>query len=83
MCIRDSIDPDGTNPFVLIPQSPAAQGTCLVDLDGDGNHELLAVSSTGIGQHEVVAVNRDGQCQLRIVPPDGASEVALGPTGSL
>ena len=77
------IDPDGTNPFVLIPQSPAAQGTCLVDLDGDGNHELLAVSSTGIGQHEVVAVNRDGQCQLRIVPPDGASEVALGPTGSL
>ena len=78
-----SLAADGTQRRVLIEKTPVSPGYRIVDLDGDGVNEVLGLSQAGEGAAEVVAVDALGKQTLRVTPPAGATETALGPTGRL
>jgi hypothetical protein len=68
---------------VLIDKSPPSLGVCITDLDGDGENEVLAPLENSDGVVEIAAIDAAGDRELQIQPPTGATETALGPTGSL
>ncbi len=78
-----SLAADGSDRQVLIEKSPVSLGVCMTDLDGDGEHELLAPLENSDGLVEIVAIDAAGNRELQILPPTGTTETALGPTGSL
>lgn len=78
-----SLGADGADRRVLIEKSPPSVGTCIADLDGDGNNEVLAPQENSDGLVEIVAIDATGDRRFEIRPPTGATETALGPTGSL
>ncbi|MAV38753.1 MAG: hypothetical protein CMJ59_25225 [Planctomycetaceae bacterium] len=78
-----SLAADGSDRRVLIEKSPRSLGVSIVDLDGDGRNEVLGLSKNGQGVTEIVAIGARGKRVLAVVPPEGATETALGPTGRL
>jgi hypothetical protein len=78
-----SLAADGSDRRVLIERSPPSLGTCLTDIDGDGENEILAPRQNDDGVVEIVAVDPRGECKFRLGPPGGATETMLGPTGRL
>ena len=78
-----SLAADGTQRRVLIEKTPVSLGYRIVDLDGDGENEVLGLSQPAAGTAEVVVVDAWGKQTSRVAPPAGATETALGPTGRL
>ena len=77
------LEHDGTGRHVLVKNTPSAKGGCLVDLDGDGQNELLTLVITENGPPVVVAVDASGRRRLQLTSPPGTTEASLGPTGRL
>ena len=78
-----SLASDGADRRVLVEKTPASLGHRIVDLDGDGENEVLGLSQTQEGAAEVNVVDAWGKQTLRVMAPEGATETALGPTGRL
>ncbi|MSR83022.1 MAG: VCBS repeat-containing protein [Candidatus Latescibacteria bacterium] len=85
-----SLSPDGTDPKVLVRQSPAfavfthsTEYPQLCDVDGDGEMELLTSTLGPDSVAAVVAVDGEGQVKLRLPIAEGATQLSLGPTGRL
>ena len=78
-----SLATDGTQRRVLIEKTPVSLGYRIVDLDGDGENEVLGLSQPAEGTAEVVVVDALGKQTSRVPPPAGATETVLGPTGRL
>ena len=74
---------DGSGRRVLVEKTPVSLGYRIVDLDGDGKNEVLGLSQPQEGAAEVTVVDAWGEQTLRVIPPAGATETALGPTGRL
>lgn len=78
-----SLAADSSDRRVLIDKSPPSVGVCITDLDGDGENEVLAPLENSDGVVEIVSVDAAANRELQILPPTGATETTLGPTGSL
>ena len=78
-----SLAHDGTGKRVLIEKVPVSLGYRIVDLDGDGENEVLALTQPAGAATEVTVVDARGKQTLRVTPPAGATETTLGPTGRL
>jgi outer membrane protein assembly factor BamB len=72
-----------TSPRVYVPRGPNGLTTTICDLDGDGQNEVLALTTAAHGTVTVTSVDPEGRIKFQIEPIEGTYEPELGAVGTL